>query len=159
MNPDSTRRRTRSDKTCGGAKLQKARFQFTEGLIAIILSGGVSPYFELDCVECAIESGKEAFRKQELCAWAREHINEIILGLELARYSLSHLEELATTENELKALRCSVKEWLEAEGYAASDDEVDQVLERLKGYWDKFDVRAWQSAVESVDGVKQFEDE
>ena len=144
-----------------GRRLQKARKKFAEGIIAIVLSGGALPYFVRDCVGEAINSGKEALKKGELCPWAVKHLNEIVLGLELARCVLEHLEEIVTEEDELRALRPHIKEWFEKEGYDSpyrtypEDELVDRILEQLKGYWDKLDMNAWQFAVDCI----AFQDE
>jgi len=137
-------------------QLQKARKEFVEGVIAIVLSGGAAPYFVRDCVEDAIRGRKEALRKRELCKWAKKHLNEIILGLELARHALAHLDEIVTEEDDLKALRPHIQEWLEKEGYDSpyrtypEEELPDRILQQLRGYWDKFDVRAWEQVLDWV---------
>lgn len=129
-------------------KLQKGRKEFAQGVVAIVLSGGALPYFVRDCVQEAIKSGKETLKRGELCPWAMDHLNEIILGLELAKYTLEHLESITTEKDELKALRPHIEEWLEKNGYDSpyrnypEEELVDKILQELRGYWDKFDRRA-----------------
>ena len=137
-------------------KVMRARYEFVVGLLAIVYSGEALPYFVEDRVNEAIKSGREALKKRELCPWARKHLNEIVLGLELAKYALAHLDEITTEEDELKALRPHIQEWLEKDGYDSpyrtypEEEMVDRILEALKGYWDKFDIKAWQRALDWV---------
>lgn len=140
----------RQDRANRARRVNRARQKFAEGVVAIVLSGEALPYFVRSGVEEAIKSGKEALKKGELQGWARDHLNEIILGLELARYSLHHLEEIVTEEDELKALTPHIREWLQEEGYEFSERMLDRILRQLEGYWDKFDMKAWQWALDTV---------
>ena len=128
-------------------RIDAARKKFVEGVIAIVLSGGALPYLVKDRVTEAIKTGKEALKKHELDGWALDHMDEMVFGLELAKFTLAHLESITTEEDELKALRPHVREWLEEEGYEFSEDLVDRILGQLRGYWDKFDVGAWEAAL------------
>jgi len=156
MKTATGRRRKNLENLERAWKLQKARTEFTKGVVAIMLSGEAVPCFVSDCVEDAIRSRKEALKKRELCKWALDHLNETILGLELARHGLAHLGEIVTEEDDLNALRPHTQKWLEKEGYdppyrTYPEKEVpDRIVEQLKGYWDKSDVRAWRWALDRV---------
>ena len=78
-------------------------------------------------------------------------MNEIVLGLELARYTFEHIEGITTEEDELKALRPHIARWLKEENYEFSEQIVDRTLEGLRGYWDKFDMKAWEAALDSLE--------
>ena len=80
-----------------------------------------------------------------------DYLNEMILGLEPARYTIEHLESMTTEKHELKALKPHILQWLEEEGYESSKEMVDKIPEQLEGYWDKCDVGAWDAALRCVD--------
>jgi hypothetical protein len=155
--PPKRNRTARKSSKRSARRIEAARQEFVEGVIAIVLSGGALPYLVKDRVIEAIKTGKKARKEHELDEWALEYLDEIVLGLELAKYALAHLERITTEEDELKALRPHVREWLQEEGYEFSEELVDRILEQLRGYWDKFDVGAWEAALRSVEGKEDFD--
>ena len=101
-----------------------------------------------DNIARAIKTGKQAIPTPEKRGeWVTHSLNEIILGLELAAYTLEHIDDIIIEEEELKALRPLIREFLTNEGYEPCERLVGQVLKHLEGYWDKFDRQAWEAAL------------
>ena len=133
-------------------KVIRARSKFVEGLISAVLRRGVPLYMTQGNLVQATESGKKAIRRpQDRAKWAVTYLNEIILGLDLARYTLTHIEEVMTDEDELNGLKPHIRQWLEEESYEYSERMVDDILMQLKDYWDKFDPQAWEDALRRVE--------
>ena len=148
----NTKQRKAGTNRCGrkknGQRLIRRRENFVRELISIVLSGGIPPYMAKDSVARTIQTGKEALLSPERRAeWVVDSLDELVLALDIARYTFEHIEEIMTEEDELKAVRPHIMKWLEEQGHELPEEIADQILKQLAGYWDKFDRRAWEAAL------------